>query len=108
MLNLEAISYNLKKQKLNIALNQWYEISPATEPLWSEIELHPNLLGKLITTALRLPPIYLEAITANGVTTRHRIIGDVMSEGFLLSPIISNRWGLSRLGYPPVATAFGY
>ena len=87
-------------QQIEVAFNQWYEIPDAQEPVWSQIDLHPNLLGKLASAALRLPSIYLEIETTSGVTTEYRTVGSVMNEGFLLSPILSNRWDFLDLATP--------
>ncbi|MDJ0588808.1 MAG: NPCBM/NEW2 domain-containing protein [Pleurocapsa sp. MO_226.B13] len=87
-------------EEVDLAFNQWFDVSNTQEPVWAKIELHPNLLGKLTTAALRLPPLYIEIETADGIKTRYRTIGDVMSEGFLLSPTLSNRWDFLDFAVP--------
>ena len=78
--------------EVEVPLNQWFDLDGKPNPIWSKIDLHPNLLGKLISAALRLPPIHLEIETADGAKVMYRIVGDVISEGFLLSPVLSDRW----------------
>ncbi|MEL6578128.1 MAG: hypothetical protein AAFQ14_00135 [Cyanobacteria bacterium J06621_12] len=89
----------LSKQ-VDIALNEWYEIPNAQAPVWSKIDVHPNLLGKLASAFLRLPALDLEIETASGVKTKYRTVGGVMQEGFLLSPVLSNRWDFLDLATP--------
>ena len=86
--------YQLKPitKEVNLLLGEWFDVPNNQEPVWGKIKIHPNLWGKLATAALRLPPLYLEIETVDGIKTKYRTIGDVMSEGFLLSPILSNRW----------------
>ena len=79
-------------EQVTLGFNEWFDVPKTQEPIWGKIELHPNLLGKLATAALRLPVLYLEVETADGIQTKYRTIGDVMNEGFLLSPILANRW----------------
>ena len=94
--------YQLKPitNKVNLSLGEWFDVPHTQEPIWGKIELHPNLLGKLATAALRLPPLYMEIETADGMKTKYRTIGDVMSEGFLLSPILANRLDFLDLTAP--------
>ena len=86
--------------EIELTLGEWFDVPDTQEPVWGKIELHPNLLGKLATAALRLPPLYMEIETADGMKTKYRTIGDVMSEGFLLSPTLSNRWDFLDLADP--------
>ncbi len=79
-------------EQVTLGFNEWFDVPKTQELIWGKIELHPNLLGKLATAALRLPVLYLEVETADGIQTKYRTIGDVMNEGFLLSPILANRW----------------
>ena len=79
-------------KEVEVGFNEWFDVPDTQEPVWAKIDLHPNLLGKLTAAALRLPPLYLEVITADGISTSYRTIGNVMSEGFLLSPTLANRW----------------
>ncbi|BAZ46785.1 hypothetical protein NIES4102_38250 [Chondrocystis sp. NIES-4102] len=79
-------------QQLNLAFNQWFDVPTAADPIWGKINIHPNLLGKLFTLALRSPELYLEVEKADGSINKYRTVGEVMNEGFLLSPILSNRW----------------
>jgi len=77
---------------IDVTFNQWFDLEDTTEPVWAKMDIHPNILGKLTTTALRLPRLYLEIETADGAIEKYRTVGDIMSEGFLLSPVLSSRW----------------
>ena len=100
--NARPRQYELEhlSESVHLAFNQWFEVPPTQEPVWAKIDLHPNILGKLATAALRLPPLYMEIETADGIKTRYRTIGDVMSEGFLLSPTLANRWDFLDFAVP--------
>ncbi|MGD1920693.1 MAG: hypothetical protein ACFCAD_18505 [Pleurocapsa sp.] len=43
-------------EQANVAMNQWYEVKDGQEPVWGKINIHPNLIGNLTTTIMRLPP----------------------------------------------------
>ena len=77
---------------VDVDFNQWFDLKDTTQPVWAKMDIHPNLLGKLTTTALRLPRLYIELETADGAIEKYRTVGDIMSEGFLLSPALSSRW----------------
>ena len=99
--NSQPRTYELKPlvDELKLTLNEWYDV-PDALPLWAKINIHPNLLGKLATAALRLPRLHLEVETADGIKTIHKAIGGSMSEGFLLSPRLSDRWDFLNFASP--------
>jgi hypothetical protein len=87
-----------KQQKLSFG--EWFDMPTTSEAIWSQINIDPNILGKLATNVLRLPSLYMEIETADGSQTKYRTIGDVMGEGFLLSPLLSTRWDFLNLAAP--------
>ena len=92
--NSQTRKYELTtfQDTFDVPLNEWVDVTQYPEAIWSKIDIHPNLLGKLVTTALRLPVLEMEIETVDGFTNKYRTIADVMNEGFLLSPSLSNRW----------------
>ena len=92
--NFKPREYKIEsiQNTIDVNFNQWFDLTDITEPVWAKMNLHPNLLGKLVTTALRLPRLYMEVETADGAIEKYRTVGDIMSEGFLLSPALSSRW----------------
>jgi hypothetical protein len=100
--NSQPRSYQFKSitNTVDLAFGEWFDLPITKDPIWSKINFHPNILGKLATNALRLPRLYMEIETADGIQTKYRTVGDVMSEGFLLSPILSNRWDFLDLAVP--------
>ena len=92
--NAQPRQYQIKptQSKVKVSMNEWFDVGDAQQPVWGEIDIHPNLIGKLTTAILRLPPLNMEIETADGLVTGYRTIGDIMSEGFLLSPVLSSRW----------------
>lgn len=92
--NSQPQQYQFKPiiDKVDLRFGEWFDMPTTSEAIWSKINIRPNILGKLLTTALRLPGLYMEIETVDGITTKYRTVGDVMNEGFLLSPVLSDRW----------------
>ena len=92
--NARSRPYKLKPivENADVAINEWFDVEDASQPVWGKIDISPNLIGNLTTAILRLPPINIEIETADGAISSYRTIGDIMDEGFLLSPILSSRW----------------
>ena len=80
-----------------VAVGEWYEMPDHSEPVWAKLDLEPNLWGKLAAVALRLPNLYLEIETADGMQVKYRAVGDLLDTGFLISPVLSNRWDFLAL-----------
>lgn len=83
-----------------ISLGEWYEVPDNSQPVWAKLDLHPNLRGKLTAAALRLPDLYLEIETADGVQIKYRTIPKLLDAGFLISPVLSTRWDFLALATP--------
>ena len=100
--NAQPRTYQLKPlvENANVAINEWFELNNTSQPVWGKIDIHPNLIGKLTTAILRLPPINIEIETADGSISSYRTIGDIMDEGFLLSPVLSSRWDFMNFAAP--------
>ncbi len=100
--NSQPRQYQLEPitNELNLAFGEWFDVPTTPEPIWGKINFHPNVLGKLFTTALRLPALYMEIETADGIKTKYRTVSEVMNEGFLLSPVLSDRWDFLDLAVP--------
>ena len=80
-----------------VAVGEWYEVPDRSEPVWAKLDLKPNLWGKLTAAALRLPDLYLEIETADGMKVKYRTLPDLLDTGFLISPVLSNRWDFLAL-----------
>ena len=81
-----------------VPLGEWFEL-PEEQlfPIWAKINLNPNILGKLATTAFKLPPLYMKIETADGKEHKYRLITDILDQGFLISPVLSGRWDFLAL-----------
>lgn len=79
------------KENLELSLGEWFNV-PTDFPVWAKIHLKPNFLGKVATSILRLPRLYLEIETVDGIRTKYRTVNGVMEAGFLLSPVLTDRW----------------
>ena len=100
--NLQPRQYQLKSipHQTTVTLGEWYEMPDSLAPIWTKLDLHPNLWGKLASAVLRLPNLYLEIETTDGMQTKYRTIPDILSSGFLISPILSDRWDFLALATP--------
>ncbi len=87
-------------KQVDVAINEWFDLEDGQQPVWGKIDIHPNLIGKLTTAVLRLPPLNIDIETADGLVTGYRTVGDIMDEGFLLSPILSSRWDFVDFAKP--------
>ena len=90
--------YDLKPlDRQTVTLGEWYEVPNNSEPVWAELDLEPNLWGKLAAAALRLPDLYLEIETTDGIKVKYRAIPKLFNAGFLISPVLSTRWDFLAL-----------
>ncbi len=92
--NLQPRSYSWQPLvETTVPLGKWFELPEGQFfPLWAKIKLKPNILGKLASTALKLPHLYLKIETTEGKELKYRLLTDILDRGFLLSPVLSNRW----------------
>ena len=97
--NLQPRPYSLKPLvKATVPLGEWFDLpEDRSFTLWAKIDLNPNILGKLTSSALKLPPTYMEIETFDAQEYKYRLITDIMSQGFLLSPVLSSRWDFLAL-----------
>ena len=96
--SLQPRQYDIKTiDRQTVTLGEWYEVPDNSEPIWTELDLEPNLWGKLAAAALRLPDLYLEIETIDGVKIKYRAIPKLFHAGFLISPVLSTRWDFLAL-----------
>jgi len=55
-----------------------------------EIDIHPNLFGKVADVGFKEPPIYITFTLINGTTEKYRIIPNLARRGFVVSPLVDN------------------
>jgi hypothetical protein len=58
--------------------------------LFAEVELKPTLLGQLLTALFNPPQLHIVLGLGNGQTLRYRTVANMMTTGFLVSPLVSN------------------
>ena len=91
---LEPLSKTVAK------LGDWVELPAGELAVWMTLDARANLVGKLMTTFLKLPPLYIEVEYANGLVERYRALTDVMSAGQLISPMVSDRASFAYMAAP--------
>jgi hypothetical protein len=88
-------------KELTIPMGEWIDLPDIqAAPIWVEIDSKPGILGKLASTAFKVPALYMEVETNDGLHTTYRVLADVMDTGFLLSPMLSDRWDFLALATP--------
>lgn len=58
--------------------------------LFANVELKPTLLGRLLTAVFNPPQLHIVLHLRNGLTRRYRVSANMMSTGFLLSPLVND------------------
>ncbi len=59
-------------------------------PLFAEVDIKPTLLGKLLMALFKPPQLNIKLTLKNGESTNYRVISNMMTTGFILSPLVSN------------------
>ncbi|MFK8186574.1 MAG: hypothetical protein AB8B99_24615, partial [Phormidesmis sp.] len=82
-----------------VRVGEWIDIDSLSKsaPLWMNIDIHPTLAGKAATALLRRPRLYIEVELANGTSARYRVFEDLLNEGQLLSPVLTDRGDFAYL-----------
>jgi hypothetical protein len=62
----------------------------ATGPLFTEIELKPTLIGRLLVTVFKPPELDITLHLKTGETKSYCVAANMMQNGFFLSPLVSN------------------
>ena len=62
----------------------------ASRPIWAEIEITPNRLGRLIASAFKPLPVTMTLALENGTEKSSRINPGSVRDGFLMSPFLAN------------------
>jgi hypothetical protein len=57
---------------------------------FAEVDLKPTLFGRLLTAIFSPPQLRIVLHLADGSTRYHRVVGNMMETGFLLSPFVGN------------------
>lgn len=60
------------------------------EPLYAEIDLKPTLMGRLLITLFKPPQVNIVLNLKTGGTFSYRAVPEIMTTGFILSPLVRN------------------
>ena len=79
----------------NISSNEYkfgeeVEIKNGEEILFTEFEIKPSLLGKLVTIFYKPSQLQIDVTLNDGSTRNFRIISSMVESGFVISPLIEN------------------
>lgn len=83
-------------------MGDWVELPDKSnsDAIWMQLDARPGLLGKLMTTLFKLPPLYLEVELADGKSEKYRVLADIMHSGQLLSPLVKDKEDFIALASP--------
>lgn len=73
-------------------IGEWIELPDSwkSTAIWMQLEVRPTIIGKLSTTLLKLPPLFMEIELADGKFETYRVLADVANSGQLLSPLVKD------------------
>lgn len=72
---------------LTAKLGDWIELD-TIKPVILYVDAHPSFLGKIFSSLLREPGLYLEVETKDKSVNRYRVLRVAARAGFVLSPLI--------------------
>jgi hypothetical protein len=58
--------------------------------LFAEVELKPTFVGRVATELFNPPQLEISIRLKNGSTKRYRVVSEMMSTGFIVSPLVTN------------------
>ncbi len=73
-----------------VAFGEVVPVPVETAPIWMEIDITPNLAGKLLSAAFKPCPVYMTSYYGRD-KSRNRLIPKMGKAGFLLSPYLRGR-----------------
>jgi hypothetical protein len=106
--NYRFVSYDgqfalLRKGQLLHATSKYDEVDMQTcktgvtvslpntnEPLFAKVELKPTLAGRVLIALFKPPELQIVLGLKDGNTRRYRVISEMMTTGFFVSPLVSN------------------
>jgi hypothetical protein len=59
-------------------------------PLFARVDLNPTMAGTLWMTLFKPPQLNILLTLGNGMTKNYRVISNMMTTGFIVSPLVSN------------------
>lgn len=69
-------------------LGETITLPNTTEPIFAEVRLSPTLLGKLLIVLFKPPQLRMDLTLESGKLQKYRVISNMMTTGFILSPLV--------------------
>lgn len=67
-------------------------------PIWAHVRFGPRVAGRVLSALYKPPTLGIAVHTLDGVETKYRLLPTLADQqGFLLSPLIKDRWAYARL-----------
>lgn len=77
--------------KSTISANREFDIPGGKgSVIWAKIIIKPTLLGKLAGILFKMPRVALFATLSDGTKSEYRLVPQMASEGFVLSPVVKS------------------
>lgn len=64
-------------------------------PIWTRIDIEPTFIGRLMAFLFKPPEVHITVTTHDGSERKFRLIPAMAKTGFLLSPLIDNRFAFA-------------
>jgi hypothetical protein len=85
---------------LSAKLNDWIGVPQIDDPVWVTIDIKPTIARSLCSMLYKPCNISLVVKTRDGAIKRMGIVPEMARAGFLLSPLVRDRWEFAFLGSP--------
>ena len=72
------------------ALGDVVAVPSAAGPLFAEISITPNVLGKLASVLLKSSQLRISLTLKNGTIKTYRLVSNMAKSGFIISPLIES------------------
>jgi hypothetical protein len=89
----EAIHQNSNYERIyneTCKIGSTVSIPNADGLLFAEVDLKPTMAGRLLTAFFSPPQLRIVLGLADGTTKKYRVVSNMMSTGFLVSPFVAN------------------
>jgi hypothetical protein len=80
--------------------NQWVTVPKSSDPIWVTIDVRSTPIRAILGAVYKAPNLSISLKTRDGKIWKRTIVPEMTSGGFLLSPVIRDRWGFAELWSP--------
>jgi hypothetical protein len=67
-----------------------FDVPLSSQPLFAQIDIHPTILGRIVTTLYKPPQLTIQVRTRGGLSKTYTLISGMARAGFVISPLVEN------------------